>query len=152
VSSYSFLDVQAAITGPGGIVSFGYGSAVAEEGITFEFEADKGTVTTGCDGTVMHNLHAGQTGTITVRLLKTSPQNSLLNVMLDLQRVSSALWGTNTISIRNVNSGDTLLGVSMAFVKFPNNVSANDGGNNEWAWKGRLEPLLGNWQSQATSS
>ena len=152
MSTYSFVDIAAAITGPGGIVSFGYGAGVAEEGITVEFKGDKGTVTTGCDGTIMHNLHAGQTGTITVRLLKTSPQNQLLNVMLDLQRVSSALWGTNTISVRNVNSGDTLAGVSMAFVRFPNNVSATDGGSNDWAFKGRLEPLLGSWQSATTSS
>ncbi len=32
-------------------------------------------MTVGADGEVMHSLHAGKSGTITVTLLKTSPVN-----------------------------------------------------------------------------
>ena len=36
MSTYSFLDVQATIVGPGGAFSLGSGAGVAEEGISIE--------------------------------------------------------------------------------------------------------------------
>lgn len=41
-------------------------------------------MTVGADGEVMHSLHAGKSGTITVTLLKTSPVNK--KTVSDVQR------------------------------------------------------------------
>jgi hypothetical protein len=57
----------------------------------------KNTMTIGADGEVMHSLHAGKSGTITVTLLKTSPVNKKLSLMYNAQSQSSALWGNNVI-------------------------------------------------------
>jgi hypothetical protein len=48
----------------------------------------KNTMTVGADGEVMHSLHAGKSGTITVTLLKTSPVNKKLS---DVQRTEPVL-------------------------------------------------------------
>lgn len=93
MSTYSFLDTQASIVGPGGSFSIGSGDGIAEEGITIEPAGDKNTMQVGADGTGMHNLHADKSGTITVRLLKTSPKNAMLMAMYNLQQTSAALWG-----------------------------------------------------------
>jgi hypothetical protein len=66
MSTYSFLDVSASLAGPTGLVELGYGSANAEEGITVTMTEAKNTMTIGADGEVMHSLHAGKSGTITV--------------------------------------------------------------------------------------
>ena len=65
-----FLDVSASLAGPTGLVELGYGSANAEEGITVTNDRGQNTMTIGADGEVMHSLHAGKSGTITVTLLK----------------------------------------------------------------------------------
>lgn len=129
---YSFLDVQAAITGPGGAFSLGSGSGNAEEGITVESTDDINTMTIGADGTPMHSLHANKGARVTVRLLKTSPTNALLSLMLAFQRTSSANHGQNTITISNNVSGDTITCQFVAFAKVPNITYAKDGGMNEW--------------------
>jgi hypothetical protein len=69
------MDVTATLAGPTGDIDLGYGSANAEEGITVTMTEAKNTMTIGADGEVMHSLHAGKAGTITVTLLKTSPVN-----------------------------------------------------------------------------
>ncbi|MCY0677737.1 DUF3277 family protein, partial [Klebsiella pneumoniae] len=88
-----------------GLVELGYGSANAEEGITVTMTEAKNTMTIGADGEVMHSLHAGKSGTITVTLLKTSPVNKKLSLMYNAQSLSSATWGNNVIVIRNKVSG-----------------------------------------------
>ena len=70
MSTYSFLDFSASIVGPGGAFDLGYGSGNAEEGVTVAMLEAKNTMTIGADGTPMHSLHAGKSGTITVTLLK----------------------------------------------------------------------------------
>jgi hypothetical protein len=60
----------------------------------------KNTMTIGADGEVMHSLHAGKSGTITVTLLKTSPVNKKLSLMYNAQSQSSATWGNNVIVMR----------------------------------------------------
>ena len=64
--TYSFLDTQASIQGPGGAFSIGAGAGIAEEGITVEPNVDQDTMTIGADGTGMHSLIADQSGKITV--------------------------------------------------------------------------------------
>ncbi|HHD9887370.1 TPA: phage protein [Yersinia enterocolitica] len=65
MSTYSFMDVTASITGVGGSFDLGYGAAVAEEGITTSMIENKNTMTIGADGEGMHSLHAGKGGTVT---------------------------------------------------------------------------------------
>ena len=104
MSTYSFMDVTASITGVGGSFDLGYGAAVAEEGITTSMIENKNTMTIGADGEGMHSLHAGKGGTVTVNLLKTSPTNRKLSAMYNAQSQSSATWGNNIILIRNTAS------------------------------------------------
>jgi hypothetical protein len=117
--TYSFLDVQAAIVGPGGSYALGNGAGVAEEGITVEPEGDIDSMNIGADGTGQHNLIANYSGKVTVRLLKTSPVNALLSAMQALQRSSGALHGQNTLTITNTQSGDTITCEQAAFAKVP---------------------------------
>lgn len=93
--TYSFMDVSASMTGPTGIIDLGYGAANAEEGITVAMAEAKNTMTVGADGEVMHSLHAGKAGAVTVTLLKTSPVNKKLSLAYNAQSQSSALWGNN---------------------------------------------------------
>lgn len=144
--AYSFLDVQATIAGPGGAFNLGSGAGNAKEGITIEMTEDKNTMTIGADGTPMHSLHAGKGGTVTVRLLKTSPVNARLQALYDAQSQSSSLWGQNIISINNTASGDNVGCRSVAFKKSPNNSYAEDGGTNEWVFDaGQIDSILGTY-------
>jgi hypothetical protein len=142
--AYSFLDVQAAVTGPGGIVNLGNGAQVAEEGISYEMLEDKSTLLIGADGSYMQSLHAGHGGSISVRLLKTSPTNFLLSAMYDFQRISSANWGQNVIVIRDPTRGDVITAIGASFRRTPPNTFAKAGNIIEWGFMcGRIEPLLG---------
>ena len=58
MATYSFLDVTAAIQGPGGSINLAAGAGSAEEGITIEAMEDKNIMTIGADGAGMHSLVA----------------------------------------------------------------------------------------------
>ena len=118
MSTYSFIDIAATIVGPGGSFALGYGSCNAEEGISVTMLENKSTMTIGADGCVMHSLHAGNGGTVTIRFLKTSGTNKLLQQMYDFQRVSSAFWGLNTIVISDPARGDQIACTQCAFQRF----------------------------------
>jgi hypothetical protein len=142
--AYSFLDVFATLSGPGGIVSLGSGSGAAEEGITIEPIEDKETMTIGADGTPMHSLHAGRHGNLTIRLLKTSNSNALLQVMFDFQQVSSAFWGQNVLVVTHITSADVITATSCAFRRPPTITYAKDGGIMEWGFSaGFIDRFLG---------
>ncbi|AFR03289.1 DUF3277 family protein [Pectobacterium carotovorum] len=144
MSTYSFLDVTASLAGPTGIVDFGYGSAASEEGITITMTEAKNTMTIGADGEVMHSLHAGKSGTITVTLLKTSPVNKKLSLAYNAQSQSSATWGNNVIVVRNKASGDTSTARSVAFQKQPDHANAKIGNTVSWVFDcGKIDQLLG---------
>ena len=145
MATYSFMDVNCSIVGPGGSFPLGYGSGSSEEGISIAMTEEKNTMTVGADGTVMHSLHAGNSGTVTVRFLKTAPTNSQMSTMLDIQRVSSALWGQNTIVISDPARGDQISCTNCAFQRWPNVNYAKDGGIQEWAFHaGQINGVLGN--------
>lgn len=149
-ATYSFLDCTAAITGVGGTFTLGADSGNAEEGITISMAEDKGTLTMGADGSWMHSLHAGQGGTITVRLLKTSPVNQQLMQMYNAQRLSSSTWGANVISVRNVQTGDVITAAGAAFRKAPDISYAKVGNTVEWAFNcGKIEMILGSGTPEA---
>ncbi len=144
MSTYSFIDVSASLTGPTGVIDLGYGSANSEEGIVVTMTENKNTMTVGADGEVMHSLHAGKSGTITVTLLKTSPVNKKLSLAYNAQSQSSATWGNNVIVIRNTASGDISTARSCAFQKQPDFNNAKEGGTVAWVFDcGKIDQLLG---------
>src|ERR1039458_4478410 len=143
MSAYSFLDVQASIVGPGVTSVIGSSAGNAKEGISTAFDEEKGTVTTGSDGSIMTSLHATQTGKITIRLMKTSPINAILNQAYNFQRVSSANWGQNTIRVVDKSRGDVVTGVQMQFTKHPDNTWHEDGNVLEWVFQGIVRELFG---------
>lgn len=131
--AYSFLDVVASITGPGGSFSLSEGG-IADEGIVVTMSGDKNTMITGASGDGMHSLHAAQSGRITVRVLKNGAVNAKLNALYRHQIMSSASWGQNQISVRNPSWGDSITAVEGAFVKHPDHVDAKEGGIQEWTF------------------
>lgn len=141
---YSFIDVVATITGPNGTISLGNDAAPGEEGISVAFAEDQATMTIGADGNGMHSLHAGQSGMVTVRMLKSSPTNALLQQMYAADRSHPSLTGQNTITISWIGGGDVTVAQSCAFRKFPDNVYGKDAALLEWSWNAiRIAPLLG---------
>lgn len=134
MSTYSFLNVQAGIEGPGGAIDLSAGAGVAEEGITIEMNGDKDTMTIGADGTGMHSLHADKSGTVTMRFLKTSPTNAKLMAMYDLQTADSRLHGQNVITVVDSGSNDNTGCRGVAFKKKPTITYAKEGQFMEWSF------------------
>lgn len=144
MQTYSFLDVQATIIGPGGSVSLGAGAANAEEGISIEFIEDKDRMIVGADGNAMHSLNASKAGKITVRLLKTSPVNSLLNDLYNFQTSNGLFHGKNVLVLGNTTTGDNYTCTGVAFTRHPRNDWAKEAGFLEWDFNaGVIDPILG---------
>ena len=127
--TYSFLDTNCSIVGPGG--AFDLTGGAAKEGITITPREDKSKLEIGADGSGLHQLRADKSATITIRLLKNSPTNALLSAMYDLQESTSSLWGINMISV-NSNIGDEISLRYVAFKKQPTVTYAEEGPMNEW--------------------
>jgi len=145
-STYSFLDVTASIVGIGLACSMGNEAGASEEGISIEMEGDKTNLTVGADGSYMHSLHAGNAGSVTVRLLKTSPYNAILMAAYNAQRITSAAWGKNVITINQNNSDDSIVCAGCAFTRQPNLDYAQDGGTVTWAFRsGKITGFLGTY-------
>lgn len=142
--TYSFLDVTAALVGPGGALNLGAGAAAAQEGITVDPSADRNTMTTGADGAAMHSLNADRSGTITVALLQTSPVNSQLQTLLNFQSTSAAAHGQNTIVITDKARGDVITCQQVAFSRQPTLGYGKDAGSRIWTFQaGRIDVALG---------
>jgi hypothetical protein len=142
--TYSFLDVGAALDGPGGNINLGQGAGVSDEGITVERVEDRNTMTTGADGSIMHSLHASSAGTARIRLLKTSPTNALLMAMHNYQTQSGARHGQNTIRINDFQRGDVVTCVEVAFTGAPALTWSKAGNMNEWTFHcGSVHSVLG---------
>jgi hypothetical protein len=141
-NTYSFLDVDASIIGPGGGFTLKGGNS--EEGITVSRPDDKNTMSVGADGQVMHSLHAGKPGLATVRLLKTSAINLQLSALYNLQTSSSTLHGQNTIVVRDNARGDIITCQQCAFKRHPDIKYAKAGDMNEWTFDvGIVDGFLG---------
>lgn len=144
MATYSLQDVVASLSGPGGVLSLGYGVGLADEAITIDALEDKNTMQIGGDGEGQHNLHSGNAGTMTFRLLKTSPSNALLMGLYNLQKQSSSLWGKNIITVRHTVAGDNHVGNQCAFKKKPGVPYQKVGNFMEWAFDCiRIESILG---------
>ncbi len=133
-NTYSFLDVVAALVGPGGVATLGSGAATSEEGITVTPTGDRSTMQIGADGNGQHSLNGDRSGTITVTLLKTSLMNAVLMAMYNLQTASAAQHGQNTISIADKNRGDICSASQVAFKRVPDMKFQSDAGTNEWVF------------------
>jgi hypothetical protein len=144
---YSFLNVNCAFAGPGGVLNLAAGAAVAEEGITIEAVEDKNIMTIGADGKGQHSLVASDAVTLTIRLLKTSPLNAALMLMYDLQSASSSLWGQNVCTVTDSGRNDLTTIQGIAFKKKPTITYAKEGGMMEWAFDGiAANSVLGSGQ------
>lgn len=131
-TTYSFADVAAGIVGPGGTFSLGAGAGSAEEGITIAPTEEFNTMQIGADGSGQHSLHAGKSGRVTVRLLKTSPVNKMLMAMANFQRASSSAHGQNTIAVSDTERGDIVTCRQVAFVRVPDLNFQKAAGTLEW--------------------
>jgi len=141
---YSFEDVQATISGPGGTFSLGAGSGNAQEGISVEFIDDKDGMLMGADGSGVHSLRASNAATITVRLLKTSPVNAQLSQQYRYQKQSSLFWGQNVVTVTNPVTGDDYHCTEVAYKKHTGITWAQDANINEWAFNAiNADPMLG---------
>lgn len=141
---YSFLDVNATLTGPGGSFSLGNGAAASEEGITVTPNGEIGSMQIGADGSGQHSLHADKSGKVTVRLLKTSPVNKQLQAMYNFQTASASLYGQNTIVINDASRGDVITCTQAGFTKAPDLSYAKEAGMNTWEFNViRIERTLG---------
>lgn len=144
MATYSFLSVQAEINGPNGRVTLGNGAGAAEEGISITQTERRNTMTVGAGGDGMHSLHAGRSGTVTVRLLKTSPTNALLMSMSNADHASAANHGQNVIVIRDVDRGDVISCAECAFANKPDLSFAKVGNTVEWTFDSvRIDYILG---------
>ena len=141
---YSFLDVAATIVGTNGVISLGSSSGNAEEGIAVAFAEDQVTTTIGADGTGMHSIHGGQSGVVTVRLLKSSPTNAALNAMYAADRAVPSSGGQNTIVVTWLTGGDVITAKQCAFTKFPDEAYGKVGAVLEWRFNAvYITPILG---------
>lgn len=134
MAAYSFKDVNASLAGPGGTITLGMGSGAADEGISFERSEDRNTMQTGSDNHVMHSLHAADSGTVRVRLLKTSTTNGLLLQMFKSQRTSSALWGRNQVTVQDSVRGDKMSASEVSFTGEPTISYGKVGAVQEWTF------------------
>jgi structural protein KPP10_ORF10 len=135
MSAYSFLNIVAAMVGPGvASINLGVGAAVAEEGITIAPSEDKNTMIIGADGRGQHTLIASNGGLVTLRYLKTSPVNGLLQLAYDLQSASSALWGQNVFTVVDTARLELTTAQSCAFKKKPEIVYDKAGPMLEWTF------------------
>jgi len=144
--TYSFNDVTGSLVGPTGSTPLGYGEAVTDEGISIEPKGDKNTMEIAADGNGQHSLHADNSGIVTIRCLKTSPLNAVLQAMYDVQTSSSALHGQNLITVAHAPSGDMNTAEQCAFSKKPRVVYGKVAGLMEWMFESiKVHSVLGTY-------
>jgi hypothetical protein len=121
--TYSFLDVQATLTGPGG--SFDLASnGLAEEGLKYSMIGPKDIMTMGANGNGMHTLVGSNGARVEMSFLKTAPANAVLNHLYTYQSSSSAYWGQNQLTINNPITGDSVTLLGGSFEKQADNAYA----------------------------
>lgn len=146
MASYSFLDVVATLSGPTGSANLAMGAGTSDEGISFEQIGDKNTMQIGSGGHVQHSLHADKSGRVIVRLLKTSPQNAVLQQMYDIQTSSASLHGQNTVVCQQKASGDVTTARQVAFKRKPPISYQKEAGMIEWEFDaGQIDTVLGTY-------
>lgn len=146
MATYSFLQVTATLTGAAGVINFGFGAAGSKEGITVAQTQARNAMTPGIDGSVMHSLRCDKSGTVTIRLLETSPVNAQLQAMYDAQSLTPSAWGANVIVIVNRGNNETTTCRNVAFQNAPTVTYAEDGAMREWVFDcGQIDRVTGTY-------
>lgn len=146
MSTYSFQQVTATLTGAAGVINLGAGAATSKEGITVTMTQARNAMTIGADGSVMHSLRSDKSGTVTVRLLETSPVNALLQAAFDAQSLVPRSWGANVIVIVNKGNMETTTCRNVAFQNQPTVTYAEDGSTKEWVFDcGQIDRITGTY-------
>lgn len=146
---YSFPDIKCTLVIPAiGTIYLGAGSGYTEGGMTVAMVEDKNTMTVGADGQVMHSLHAGRAGIVTVRLLKTATVNGTLADAYYRTTASGRAHGNGTFRIKDISKesgdGDDIGCYDVAFAKFADVTYAKEGGEMVWTFHcGRIHHILG---------
>lgn len=133
MATYSFQNVTATLVGSG-VVNFGYGAGNAKEGITVEPNEDINAMYIGADGEGMHSLKSNKSGTVTIRLMRTSPQNAQLQLLFNAQTLSSSLHGNNVITIRDKGNNEVCVCRNCAFKRVASRNYAEEGQIQEWTF------------------
>lgn len=150
MGTYTFLEVYGTLVGPGVATNIASDAAPAKEGISTAYSEAKNTATTGADGSLMQSMHATQTGKFTIRLLKTSPVNAVLNAAYNFQRQPpGSNWGQNTLRIVDKVRGDVETLSQAAFSKHADNAYGEDGNVLTWEFEGIRSVVLGSGQTSA---
>ena len=143
-ATYSFIDVQAALTSPTASIIMSE-NGIAREGIRISMLEEKDRMQIGADGTGMHSLNASNAGRITVSLLKESPVNAQLSTLYNYQKMTAANWGNIQISVTNPVTGDNITAIEGAFAKRPDIIYDVDGPMIAWEFNFvSIEEILGN--------
>lgn len=146
MATYSFSQVTATLTGAAGVINLGFGSGNTKEGITVAQTQARNVMTVGADSSVMHSLRSDKSGTVTVRLLETSPVNAQLQTMYDAQSLTPSAWGANVIVIVNKGNNETTTCRNVAFQNAPSVTYAEDGGMREWVFDcGQIDRVTGTY-------
>lgn len=146
MATYSFQQVTATLTGASGVINLGYGSATTKEGITVTQTQPRNAMMVGSDGSVMHSLRCDKSGTVTVRLLETSPVNAQLQVMYDAQSLTPSAWGANVLVIVNKGNNETTTCRNVAFQNAPTVTYAEDGSMKVWVFDcGQIDRVTGTY-------
>ena len=145
MATYSFQDVSATLVGSG-VVNFGFGAHSAKEGISIDQNEDINTMYIGADGEVMHSLKSNKSGTVTIRLMRTSPINAQLQLLFTAQTASSSLHGNNVITIRDKGNDEICVCRSCAFKRCASRNYGEDAGIQEWIFDaGKIDFVTGEY-------
>lgn len=145
MATYSFDSINVSISGPNGSFPIG-GPDVGntEGGISIEPVEDKNNMQIGAGGEVMHSLHSGKAATVTVRVQKVAPVNSQFDVQYNLDTSSGVNHGRNTITIRDITRGDSIVCQDVAYARLPALTFGKDGGEQVWVFHaGKVDTILG---------
>ena len=145
-NAYSFLNFEGTVNDQagGGSCNIGAGAGIAPEGVSFAYDDAKVTKTIGADGTPMFSLHATKGGKATVRFLKTSPNNAIMNEIFRFGIASSANIGQILITGGDPTRGDSVTAQQCAIMKQTDLVYNVEGPAMEWTLEvGILDIILG---------
>jgi hypothetical protein len=145
--TYSFPDITLSLYIPKvGDIYLGAGTGHTEGGLTIAMTEDKNTMTVGADGQVMHSLHAGVSGMVTIRLLKTATANGTISDAYHKTTVDGASHGQAKISMWDVSraDGDFIDCTQVAFAKYADLTYGKEGGEMVWTFHcGQIKQRLG---------
>lgn len=146
MATYGFSNITASFSGATGAIDLGYGASIAKEGISIALAGDRDVMTVGADGSVMHSLKEDKSGTVTVRLMETSPANAKLFAMYAAQSLSSSSWGANVITVVNKANNETTVCRDVAFLKQPDITYTEEGQMREWVFNaGKIDTVSGTY-------